>query len=216
MLAGIEPTTGETVDEWSPASELDGKSVVDVRIPDDVNGGINTVTLEIHFLFFKADTLGAHGLGPWSESFVSHHCCRDCWFHSKCPCAYLPLRSAELANVVHLSNCRRQALRTAEETEGTLESLRCRVFTSKKAKAEALRVAGMTKLYFPLMGFKSARLMQDLTADVMHIFLCGITRHEMFTMLEDLIHVGKCFTWDELNEQRKIINKSLTPRSKGR
>ena len=114
MLAGIDPDTGEQVDAWSPASEFDGETeTIDIDMPDDAAGGVVRVTLEIHFLFFKADALGAHTLGPWTESFSATHCCRDCWFHSKCPCAYLPLGSRELAEVEQVA-CSRTPRETVE------------------------------------------------------------------------------------------------------
>ena len=208
MISGIDPDTGDEYDEWTPACELDGTTVIEgVEIPNDVSGGVMKIDVEIHFLFFRADALGAHALGPWTESFQAHHCCRDCWFHSKCPCAYLPRGSGELANVTHVASCRQQELRTAEESHNSLEALRRRVFRSKKARADAYRAAGVGKLYYPLMGYKSADLLTDLAADAMHIFLCGLTRHEAFLMLDDLIPA--CTTWDAVNAQRKIINESL-------
>ena len=44
-----------------------------------------------------------------------------------------------------------------------------------------------------------ARLLSDLPLDIMHVFFCGITRHELFLVLEDLISAGIIPSWDKLS-----------------
>ena len=95
MISGIGPD-GEEFDEISLRSELLRlREGVEMEIPNDATGGMETWVVEIHLLGWLADLLVAHGLGPWPESFQERHACRDCWWHSGCWCAYLPKGSME-------------------------------------------------------------------------------------------------------------------------
>ena len=42
------------------------------------------------------------------------------------------------------------------------------------------------------------------SADVAHLFLLGLTRHEIFWLLDDLI--PSCFSWDDLNAAAKALD----------
>ena len=112
MISGIGPD-GEEFDEISLRSELLRlREGVEMEIPNDATGGMETWVVEIHLLGWLADLLGAHGLGPWPESFQARHACRDCWWHSGCWCAYLPKGSMEArAKRPHADGCRNHSPR---------------------------------------------------------------------------------------------------------
>ena len=111
----------------------------------------------------------------------------------------------------HKERCRRHELRDSAEHCLTIEALRARSWSSQKARADALRDAGVARLQCVMDHWPGARLSQDLPLDVAHIFQMGITRMELFWVLDDLIS-AKCFSWEQLNESRKITNKALPKR----
>ena len=51
----------------------------------------------------------------------------------------------------------------------------------------------------------------DASADTAHLFMLGITRHEIFWVLDDLI--PSCFSWDELNAAAKNLKLPKDHRS---
>ena len=72
-----------------------------------------------------------------------------------------------------------------------------------------LRDAGVSKLYSVTTSLPDGHPTEDTPFDTMHVFLCGITRHEGFWVLDDLIDVAHAITWEDVNESRKAINESL-------
>jgi hypothetical protein len=195
MLAGTDSVTGQRFDEFSFAREINELTKgVEVEIPDDIRGGTMKIELEVHVLLFEADLLGAHGLSHLPESFKAQHPCQDCWWNQSKP------RSG--------ATCNHFGARTLEQHVANLKELRTTVFTSKKAKADAFRDKGVSKLYCVIEALLGGHPLEDIAPDIMHLFMCGITRHEGYWVLADLIGCG-AFTWDQLNAQRKVVNSSL-------
>ena len=228
MLAGVHQETGEKYDEFSFARELDQLRVGHpIEIPDDVNGGTMTVLLEVHFIGLCADLLGAAGCGPWTECFRAQHPCLDCWWHSSCFCAYLPANSSEARRKgAHHADCKRLAPRTDEETLRIISTIKDTQFSSKAARATAMRQGGVYKLHSALQYIAGARLSEDARKDIMHLLLRGITAHELLWIIDAFVKVRcnvrcntRCnssnntcclkqdgeFTWDELNDMRKKL-----------
>jgi hypothetical protein len=212
MLCGIHQTTGKTFNEPSLRADLLQlqKGIGPFLIPDDENGGTVPIMLEAHFLGFCADQLGAHGLGPWPESFKARHSCSDCWWHARCFCAHLPADSPELTDrkSEHCQGCRgKMELRTQQGFKADIARLRCAQFKSKKARDAAFRDAGINKLHCALQYIPGAVLTTDARLDTMHLWWCGLSKYESAFLLGDLI--PECFSWDDLNDAR---SKLLLPK----
>jgi hypothetical protein len=145
MLAGVGPN-GEKYAEVCLRTDLERLAAgVPIELPDDVNGGSQPWVLEFHFLGWLADLLGAHGLGPWPESFQARHCCRDCWWCSKCWCANLPPDCRErAAKREHCEGCEGEAERELPELLADLETLRGD-FRTKKSRVDFMRDRGISK-----------------------------------------------------------------------
>jgi hypothetical protein len=113
MLTGVDPTTGIKLDEVNLMSDLEQlQRGVRMDIPDDVNGGLMSIVLEVDWLGTRADLLGRNGLGPWTECFQAQHPCSDCWWHSKCDCAHVPRPLLSSQTITHKDGCRCNAPRS--------------------------------------------------------------------------------------------------------
>ena len=154
---------------------------VPMSIPDDVNGGMMPIVLEVHHVGWLADLLGAGGLSHFPESFGARHPCKDCWWHSSCWCAHvLPDSQEARSKRAHAEGCRGVAIvpRTSEEVLAKVEAIRSTTFASKQARSDAMRNAGVGKVRCVLEHQPGAKIDEDLSSDIMHQFLQGLTRHE--------------------------------------
>lgn len=209
MICGVGPE-GEVYDEECLRAELEVlRNGVEMEIPDDTHGGKETVIVEFHLLGWLADLLGAHGLGPWPESFSSaRHCCRDCWWHSGCWCAHIPPGSRDARSKrPHAEGCRHGEPRLLAELQQDMSLVRSfsGAKTRKKQLATEKGIAGAD--HCVLEHLAGSNMETDACADLAHILLLGVTRSEIFLILDDLI--PSCLSWDELNEARKAMNLSL-------
>ena len=160
--------------------------------------------MELHLLGWLADLLGAHGLGPWPESFQARHPCRDCWWHTSCWCATLAPGSAEAnSKRPHADGCRNRICRTKEELVRDMAIIGG-PFRTIKARTDAQRDLGVSKAHCVLSHLPGSQPTTDASADVAHLFMLGLTRHEAFWMLDDLI--PSCFSWDDLNAAAKALD----------
>lgn len=206
MFAGVDDKSGKRFDEFSFARELEellqGR---EFEMPDDVNGGMMTAILEVHFQGICADLLGAAGVGPWTECFRSQHPCYDCWWHSKCFCAYVPTNATERRRKgTHAPECKCSQPRTEAETLGDMARIDGTTYRSKAARTKDLRVSGISKVRCALHYIPGANLETDTRKDTMHLFLRGITAHEALWMIDRFVKAGE-FTWADLNEARKNL-----------
>lgn len=84
--------------------------------------------------------------------------------------------------------------------------------TSKKEKKSKMTEYGFNSVVFPLhpdfIPLVDPTTMQP--QDIMHLFLCGITRQELYHLLEYLVK-HKELTWDTLNQR---INMMRIPKGK--
>lgn len=206
MFTGIHQETGEQYDEQTLRHELELlRQGVEIEMPDDDNGGVKDVILECHFLGLCADLLGAAGAGPWPECFQAKHPCYDCWWHSKCFCAYVPAHASEQRRKgAHEPGCKSCAPRTEAETLGLIKTIATTQFNSKKAREAAMTDSGIRKLHSAIQYLPGANMEYDLRKDTMHLFLRGITPHEGLWMINGFVQDGE-FTWEELNIARKKL-----------
>ena len=212
MLCGVS-LDGTVHNEVCLRTELEElQRGVEMDIPNDALGGKERWIVEVHHTGWLADLLGAHGLGPWPESFQARHPCRDCWWHSGCWCARYPPQHRELRSKrAHAEGCRGAdvPIRSLEELQRDLQELRSTTYQTKKAKASAYRDKGIARLHCTLEHLGN-NMSTDASADISHLFLLGVSRHEAFWMLEDMTQGSDAqFSYDELNEQRKEMNKTL-------
>ena len=56
-----------------------------IEIPDDINGGVRTVTIKAWVMLLSADFLGAASLLPFCETTGAHVLCRACDFNKVKP-----------------------------------------------------------------------------------------------------------------------------------
>jgi hypothetical protein len=197
MISGVGPD-GTKFDEVCLRTDLEKLSKgVPMDIPDDDNGGTSEWIVEVHLLGWLADLLGAHGLGPWPESFQAHHSCRDCWWHTTCWCAYAPPDSRRAQQRrPHVNGCRHGTERGLAELQRDLQVV-CGEFRTKKGRADTQRDLGLARGHCVLMNLPDSNPTTDASADIAHLFLLGITRHEIFWMLDAFI--PSQFSWDDLN-----------------
>ena len=214
MLCGMDQD-GSIVENVCLRTELDRlRAGVEMEIPNDVTGGKQKVIVEADITCWLADLLGTHTLGPWPESFQAQHCCRDCWWSTGCWCSHLPAGHRHLKAVrAHTHGCRgvtdcEMMPRSRQELEEDLHILRTTKFRTKELARQARRDKGIGKLYCTLQGL--AQKWDDAAADISHLFLLGLSRHESFWMLDDMT-MGRhpVFTWEQLNDQRKGMNPLL-------
>tara|TARA_B110000046_G_scaffold178183_1_gene205809 strand:- start:472 stop:816 length:345 start_codon:yes stop_codon:yes gene_type:complete len=72
-----------------------------------------------------------------------------------------------------------------------------------------MRDHGISKKYCVMESMADSNMETDAAADAQHLFLLGITRHEEFWLLEDLITTARAFSWEDLNERAQSLNQSL-------
>ena len=77
-----------------------------------------------------------------------------------------------------------------------------------QALTDAMRDMGISKQHCVLEHMPDGEMDNDASADVAHLFLLGVTRHELFWMLDDLISSG-VFSWDDLNAEVAKMNGTL-------
>lgn len=81
-----------------------------------------------------------------------------------------------------------------------------RDITSRKDQKMKLSEYGFNTLYFPLHpdyipAVDPTRMQPE---DIMHLFLCGITRHELYHLIEHLVK-RKTFSWQALNSRISVM-----------
>ena len=131
MLCDVHDQTGVQEDGVSLRSEMELLlKGVPMEIPDDVRGGKLKIILEVGWMGLCADLLGAAGAGPWPECFQAQHPCYDCWWHSSCFCAYLPLNSRESRRKqAHDPQCRQEMVLRTQVAEPHLRMWQSLIYT---------------------------------------------------------------------------------------
>lgn len=206
MIGGVGPD-GTVYDEISYRKELEllRDGAITVEIPDDINGGTETIELEVEYQGSDADLLGLQQLSRLPDSFTALHPCKDCWFTTGCDCAHAiedPLHKTPC----EIEGCRGCGARTLEEQQADLHRIDNTYFSSKAKREAACREAGVsaTKTTSVIEQIPGAHPQEDLLYDIMHIFFCGITGRELYNMACKMVKAGYT-TWADIDAMRKRV-----------
>ena len=203
VLCGSSEEDGSaTGDMFNLSNELaELEKGVEIELPDDTRGGTCKVTLIVHLLLLTADTLAAGALGPTPESTSGLRPCRDCLWLPRCQCSKLSAEQQQaLDTLEHDELCCGTAPRTHEQLALDLGIARCWT-QSKTALKKFMSEAGLGKRYFITEYLCGMDNLDDLPVDIMHLFLCGISRYELCWLFDFLI--PQYTTWDKVNEECK-------------
>lgn len=166
-------------------------------------------------LVATADYPAAASYGPWVASTSAGHPCRHCrWQRPKKLAADSDDEDSDDDDVSRSripSSSRVQAdergkhFTTCNEDEYTWPQIAAELqeiqeITVKKDRKAKMSQCGFNTTVFPLHPahlphVDPARMQPE---DIMHLFLCGITRYELYYLLEHLVK-RKIITWESLN-----------------
>lgn len=191
-----------------------------IHLPSDEPGeDTKPWRLRIFLLLFSLDWLAHGDFGPFASSVSARRPCFKCKWTDACPCAYLsPAGAAKVKQ--HTEVCRGRQLRTHADVMREVKELR-----AWGGSAAALGVrrteAGIFHLYFASEHLLR-NIVRDPTVDIMHVFLCGISRY-LLSFVTD-IFIPADFSWAALNAraQRHHMPKGsgklpyMEPRTKGK
>lgn len=175
-----------------------------------------------------ADYPAAATYGPWVGSTAAQHPCRHCrWSRPK---KLVDSDDEDIDEDEENDQVARQgALTRAQQLEqrglSYTESVQeytwaqvssdieeIKVITCKKDKKNKLSACGFNKHVFPLhpdyIPEVDPTRMQP--QDIMHLFLCGITRHELYHLVEHLVK-HKMTSWEAINSR---VAKMRIPKGK--
>ena len=170
-----------------------------IKLPSDVPGEDDiTWNLLIFVVLFSLDWLAQGDFGPFAKSVSARRPCFKCMWTPVCHCAYLPATmAAKITN--HHEHCLGRAPRTLSNTMREIESMR-----DWQGGANALKKR-MTDLGIFSVYFASEHLLsdfvQDSTVDIMHVFLCGLSRYILSWWFD--IAVPAFFTYAALNAKTR-------------
>ena len=203
MIAGVD-ADGTRYNEISFCKELEllRDGGFSCEIPNDVDGGTETVELEVEYQGANADLLGLQQLSLLPDSFGATHPCKDCWFTPNCDCAHV----VGDPDTCHFACCRGQGERTLEEQRANAKRLKTTKFRTIALREDAARDMGLsaTKGTAVVEHTPGAHPIEDLLLDIMHIFFCGITPKELYQMVVKMVKLGHT-TWALINARRKSV-----------
>ena len=203
LPAGQGSDGTEHADSPTLRAELaQGKSAgVWIQLPDDENGGLRWWRLRVvSLLAMSLDWLANGSFGPFAESVSARYPCFKCDWTPSCRCAWLPCEDERHCQVVHEEGCRGRTPRTHA---GTLDAVReMRAFKgTKTALAKQRTTTGIFSTHFPSEHLLK-NIVKDVTVDIMHVFVCGITRHLILWVTDMFIPAD--FSWSELNASKNV------------
>ena len=175
-----------------------------------MSGGLKPFRLRVFLLLVTADYLAAAALGPTPGSTSALRPCRDCLWLPRCPCARLSLDGEDGGGggcpVVHDALCCGINPRTEEQLAVDLEVVRTWAGAKQPLRTE-MSQRGLGKRYC-VTEYLSHELhvLDGIPTDVMHIFLCGLTRYELAWLTDIIIPVAT--TWDKVNEKARTVRSS--------
>lgn len=192
MLTGVSETGEAHQDGLTLAAEvrLGQEGGTEIELPSDVPGEDDvTWRLRVFLLLFSLDWLAQGDFGPFAASVSARRPCFKCLWTASCPCAYLPTADAD--GVEHTIHCRGRKSRTHASVMHVVHELR-----AWKGSATLMdKHKTDTGIFSP--HFASEYLLYDIvrdsTVDIMHIFLCGVSRY-LLSFLTDILIPGE-FTW---------------------
>ena len=204
MLTGIGVDGTQHEDGVTFSGELalgTASPIVTLPNDDDPTGEPVEWRLRIFLLLMSLDWLAAGDFGPFAGSVSARRPCPKCMWTQSCPCAFLAQDDPQRELVCHATHCRGLTPRTHDGT----------VAIVREHRALAAQPGTMTRLKKPFtetgvfsLHFASEHLLRDVvkdsTIDVMHIFLCGLTRYILSWLTDRLIPLQ--FSWEALNQRK--------------
>ena len=207
LLTGVEQDGTVHQDGLTLAAELDlgrGKGVP-LTLPSDVPGEEpRSYTLRIFLLFFSLDWLAHGDFGPFAGAVSARRPCFKCKWTASCPCAYLPAGTFE---GTHTTHCLRRQPHTHAEVMREVQAMRewaGSVTSLKQRRTET----GIFHTFAPSM-YLLDDVVEDTTVDVMHVFLCGVSRY-LLAFLTD-IQIPAEYTWGDLNKALSTHKYARSP-----
>ena len=152
------------------------------------------IYIQAHYVATGSDHLAGQAMGATVESTSALRCCRFCDFMTN----HGGKRHDRPTNILGTP-------RTLKSLSDLLEVLREGNFSAAQLK-KLMQGGGINKLFYALdpAYVPNADATQDLPGDLMHLFFCGITRHELAWLI-DIFLKNKYFTLDQLNERLKLL-----------
>ena len=154
---------------------------------------------QAHHIVTKADYLASQASGPWVESTSAAHPCHEChWVTNHGGKLDRPLTPGPARTIAELDELI-DYLRDIKSSRRTGVTL--------AAVTKLMKEMGINKLYYALdpAYIPHANPILDAPGDIMHIFLCGLTRKELAWLIDIFIKAGY-FTWDQLNKRIQMID----------
>ena len=198
LLTGTDSTGKVHYDGLTMAAEvkLGLEEGTEILLPSDTPGEDDeSWRLRVFLLLFSLDWLAQGDFGPFAASVSAKRPCFKCMWTASCPCAYLP--AAEAAEVTHSDDCRGRAPRTHANTMCVVREQRVWDGTAALLKSNR-KNTGIFSTYFA-SEYLLADFVRDSTIDIMHIFLCGVSRY-LFSFVTDVL-VPLEFNWPELQDR---------------
>lgn len=150
-----------------------------------------------------ADYPAAAACGPWVESTSAKRPCRECdWLRP------IPNEVAQRKGEHYIHKGGEDY--TWERLNANLRNIEA--LPSRAAQKSAMQSMSLNCLKFAYHPSHIPYLTptECQPQDIMHLFLCGITRHELYYVLEFLVEHG-ALTWCKLND---VIGAARLPRGK--
>lgn len=164
-----------------------------ISLPSDIPGGDDcSWNLRVFFLLFSLDWLAHGDFGPFAASVSAKRPCFKCEWTADCPCAYSSARAA--AKVTHSAACRGRTPRTHAHVMRVVHEMR--LWRGSAAELAAKKTdTGIFATHF-VSEHLLADVVRDAVVDIMHIFLCGVSRYLLSFLTDILIPLE--FSWVQL------------------
>jgi hypothetical protein len=214
LLTGIGSDGKNYKDPTNLSMELElGTNSPFIQLPDvDDPSKMKTWRLRIHVLFISLDWLAVGDFGPFAGSVSARRPCWKCKWTASCPCAFIapndPRRAADyVPPLVHSALCKGYEPRTHAsviELTRELHELELAVTaTTGKTRVKDFRTeSGIFSSHSAAQGLLGD-VVDDITPDGMHIFLCGLSRYLLSWCFDEWIGDREDqFTWAALNNAK--------------
>ena len=199
MLTGIGMDGKDYKDGMNVAAELelpaDDCQIIKLKNDDDPNGEPLEFRLRLYVAIACFDWLAGGDFGPFAATVSARRPCQRCFWTAGCACAHMSARDPRRATMIHSAECRELEPRTHS---GTMEVVReMRNWQGSAANLAALRTQeGIFSIHF-----SSEKILDDLVKDccpdIMHLYLCGMSRY-LLSWVTDIL-IPQYFTWKTLN-----------------
>ena len=220
LLTGIGSDGTKYDDTTNLAAEIRlGVNSPLINIPDvDDPSKQKTWRLRVFVIFVSLDWLAVGDFGPFAGSVSARRPCWKCKWTANCPCAFIApndprrapgyvLREGEVA-LVHTEHCKGYEPRTHDSVITLTRELHALEVAGIAGVRNKTRIAdfrtgsGIFSSHSAAQGLLSD-VVDGITPDAMHIFLCGLSRYLTSWCTDEWIGDGAHqFTWAALNKAK--------------